>query len=199
MSTSPARGANLNAIAEATGLTFEDWAAWLDARGARDLTVHAEIVGLVLERMRSGETAEVGSPEWWAQGVTVAYEQHIGRRRPGQRADGTFAVTASRILEGTREEVHARAVGAVRAALSDGGALRGVGLAKEPTESATATRLFWRAVLADGTRAELATEPRPQTAGKPAKAAVVATHSRAASAEEAAAWKAFWRNLPAAL
>ena len=74
MSTSPARGANLNAIAEATGLTFEDWAAWLDARGARDLTVHAEIVGLVLERMRSGETAEVGSPEWWAQGVTVAYE-----------------------------------------------------------------------------------------------------------------------------
>lgn len=22
------------------------------------------------------------SPEWWAQGVTIAYEQYIGRRKP---------------------------------------------------------------------------------------------------------------------
>lgn len=42
---------------------------------------------------------------WWAQGVTVGYEQAIGRRLPGQAADGTFSVSATKTLSSRREEV----------------------------------------------------------------------------------------------
>lgn len=81
-----------------TGRTSEEWFALLDAWGASSRT-HAEIARWL------GEEHQV--PGWWAQGVTVAYEQARGMRAPGQRSDGTFSATASKIIDAPAERAFA--------------------------------------------------------------------------------------------
>ncbi|SFN98570.1 hypothetical protein [Mycetocola miduiensis] len=61
--------------------------------------------------------AEHGVGPWWAQNITVDFEQHSGRRRPGQRADGSFEVTVSRRLPVGQEDALAQTVASVSAAL----------------------------------------------------------------------------------
>ncbi|MEE3921840.1 hypothetical protein V2I01_36860 [Micromonospora sp. BRA006-A] len=59
--------------------TGQDWAGWfdrLDAWGAVDRT-HTEIARWLVDTH--------GMPGWWAQTVTVGYEQARGLRAPGQR------------------------------------------------------------------------------------------------------------------
>jgi uncharacterized protein YndB with AHSA1/START domain len=73
----------------ATGRTNEEWFALLDDWGAAERT-HAEIARWL------GEQPSVSS--WWAQMLTVAYEQARGRRLPHQRPDG-FTVTASKAMK----------------------------------------------------------------------------------------------------
>ena len=46
----------------------------------------------------AGSPTTTGSPGWWAQSVTVAYEQARGMRAPGQKADG-WEVTASKTVD----------------------------------------------------------------------------------------------------
>ena len=65
-------------IVESTGKGWNEWVETLDAWGGRDKT-HAEIARYA---------HELGVSEWWAQGVTVQYEQIIQRRAVGQRSDG---------------------------------------------------------------------------------------------------------------
>jgi hypothetical protein len=89
------------ALRAATGRDLDEWVAVLDAVGARAWS-HAEIARHVAEA--HGQTG------WWAQGVTIQYEQHHGMRVPGQRSDGTFAANASRTVDGALPEVYARAV-----------------------------------------------------------------------------------------
>jgi hypothetical protein len=63
----------------------------MDSIGAKNLD-HHQIATKVLEEL-DGKIDNIG---WWAQSVTVAYEQYIGRRIPGQRPDGTFQTSASK-------------------------------------------------------------------------------------------------------
>ena len=72
-----------------TGRTWDEWFALLDAWGAAERP-HPEIARWVVE--------EHGVDGWWAQGVTVAYEQARGLRAPGQRRGGLFEVSASRTV-----------------------------------------------------------------------------------------------------
>ncbi|HEU4849441.1 MAG TPA: hypothetical protein VFS93_03430 [Terrimesophilobacter sp.] len=81
---------------EATGRVRADWHALLDAAGARDWA-HPQIARWLVE--------EHGVDGWWAQGVTVGFEQAIGRRLPGQRADGTFEVSVTKTLGAARKAV----------------------------------------------------------------------------------------------
>lgn len=81
------------AVREATGRGWDEWFDWLDDHGANELD-HKGIVQL-LDR-----EAQLDSG-WWQQQVAVRYEQHIGRRRPGEAADGTFQVGAQRTYRST--------------------------------------------------------------------------------------------------
>ncbi|MDS1269085.1 DUF4287 domain-containing protein [Lipingzhangella sp. LS1_29] len=76
-------------IRRTTGRPREEWFALLDAWGALSRS-HAEIARWLTEHHQV--------PGWWAQTLTVAYEQDRGIRAPGQRRDGTFSATASRTL-----------------------------------------------------------------------------------------------------
>jgi uncharacterized protein DUF4287 len=86
---SPVRSSD-ESVLKNTGRTWEEWFKSLDKSGAKDKK-HPEIVRWISE--------EHDVDGWWAQQVTVAYEQDRGMRAPGQRADGTYNVTASKTVE----------------------------------------------------------------------------------------------------
>jgi hypothetical protein len=85
----PARPSD-EAVARATGRDWATWFAALDDEGAHDLD-HPVLVRLLDERF------ELASG-WWQQTVAVAWEQHVGRRRPGQVADGTWQLGVRRTV-----------------------------------------------------------------------------------------------------
>lgn len=85
----------------ATGKTRGEWHALLDAENAATWS-HPQIATW-LHR-------EHGVDGWWAQGITVGYEQARGMRLPGQQPDGTFAAGVSRTVDGDRQATLDRAV-----------------------------------------------------------------------------------------
>jgi len=137
--TAPASTA---AIARATGVPWSEWAARLDAAGGGALDHR----GLVAAARR--DLGHIDNPDWWAQGVAVAYEQHIGRRAPGQRQDGTFEATASRTHGGTLDEGAA----AWRTLMAGRDRIGDAVFAGAPTETTTPAYRRWRVTCDDGTR-----------------------------------------------
>lgn len=92
---SHAQGMAADKVLAATGKTPEDWYARIDAADGRTIG-HPAIATWLIDQ---------GVDSWWAQGVTIGYEQARGLRIPGQRSDGSFAVSASRQVPGEREAV----------------------------------------------------------------------------------------------
>jgi hypothetical protein len=172
--------ANVQAIEEATGRKWGDWILFMAKLGAERLP-HSEIANRVYDELNG----RLDNPGWWAQAVTVAYEQHIGRRAPGQRADGTYEFSLSRTLAGTMDEVFERWLRHV----ADRTDFNGVLIAKTPTTSQTATRRHWGCGLEGGAR--LSADVNPKDAGK---SILTVTHAKLPSAEEAERWKAYWRS-----
>lgn len=76
-------------VRENTGRTRTEWFKLLDRWGATNKK-HPEIARWL--------TGEQGVDGWWAQHLTVAYEQERGMRAPGQRADGTYSISASKTV-----------------------------------------------------------------------------------------------------
>jgi hypothetical protein len=171
------RGTSTRGIVEATGIPWETWTARLDALGARRMG-HTQIARHLTEQL----TGVVANPEWWAQSVTVAYEQHIGARRPGQAGDGRFNVSAGRTVDGAADDLLAR-WGALMAGDP------GVACADPPSTSATEKWRYWRARLADGSRVSV--NITTKGAGR---CTVAVAHAGLASPEDVEPWRAFWKE-----
>ena len=106
-----ADGIGEDAFRAATGRPRADWFAVLDAAGAAEWK-HPSIAAWLGEQH--------GVPAWWCQSLTVAYEQARGLRLPGQRADGSFEVSASKTFPAEQEEALDQVVRAVSDALGHG-------------------------------------------------------------------------------
>ncbi|MBN9347029.1 MAG: hypothetical protein J0I48_12650 [Devosia sp.] len=158
--------------------TGRDWAAWLKFAEQEKLAnlSHAEIA----ERF-----GKAGVSGWWAQNLTVAFEQHIGRRLPGQVGD-SFRTQVNRTVPGGREAVAARWAEAHAGTRKIGG----VAIDGPATTSDTPKRSYWRITLADGSKVQVAFEPRPGD-----KTMVNATIDRLGSAEAIEIAKAVWKEL----
>jgi hypothetical protein len=78
-----------DSVLAATGRSREDWFALLDAENAESWN-HTDIAAWLVDSH--------GVDGWWAQGVTIAYEQARGLREPGQRRDGSWEASASKTL-----------------------------------------------------------------------------------------------------
>ncbi|MBI1830928.1 MAG: DUF4287 domain-containing protein [Planctomycetes bacterium] len=76
------------AVQKATGKTWDEWLALLDAAGAKAMT-HQQIVAVLRDRHGVGM--------WWQQMVTVGYEQARGRRVTHERPDG-FSINRSKTI-----------------------------------------------------------------------------------------------------
>jgi hypothetical protein len=164
------------AIGRKTGRSWEEWLAFLEQVGAADLS-HKEIARLIKD---TGDASG-----WWAQTITVAFEQHIGRRAPGQMADGSLQVSASRTLPGAPEEIYARLLEHLRGM----SALAGVDLAGEPRTSVTDKRRYWRATLTDGSAVTIAVEAKGS-----GKSLVAVSHEKLSDSEAPARWRTFWKG-----
>jgi uncharacterized protein YndB with AHSA1/START domain len=77
------------AIKAKTGCTWDRWVKALDHHQANTWP-HAQIAEFVHTKYKVGD--------WWAQTVTVGYERIKGLRAIGQRRDGGFEATKSRIF-----------------------------------------------------------------------------------------------------
>ncbi|PRX98914.1 hypothetical protein [Allonocardiopsis opalescens] len=160
------------ALRRHTGRGWAEWFAVLDAWEAVRRT-HTEIARrLVAEQRLDG---------WWAQSVTVGYEQHRGMRAPGQRSDGTYSANAS-VTVGVP-------VARLFQAVADAGERRGWLPEELSVRTATAPKSL-RADLADGGGRVVF----GFTAVGRDRSRVALEHQRLAGAEEAARAKAFWRE-----
>ncbi|MDR7233118.1 hypothetical protein [Agrococcus sp. BE272] len=153
------------ALQAATGRTHEQWRDLIEGAGGLEWTHRATVDWLV---------GEHGVDPWWAQGITVDFEQDRKGRLPGQQADGTFTVARTRTVPGER----LAALAAVRAAVE---ARHGA----PHRESLAAAQPVVRWRLGDGTRLAAAAQ-QPNRSGTP----VSVTIERLPDAEAMAAAKA---------
>ncbi len=173
-STSPGTHPHATRILSGTGTPLTTWVERLDGAGGRDLD-HTSLARLLVERW--------DIEDWWAQGVTVAYEQVIGRRVVGQSCEGTFSASASRTVPGDPDAVRDR----WHAFMTD--ARRGELGLKAPTLSDTPKWRYWRAAGVDGSRVSVHI-----TAKDEGRSTLGIDHKSLASAEEREAWKSAWKR-----
>lgn len=119
---------------------------------------------------------------WWVQGAVVAYEQEIGRRIPGQRADGTFAVAISRTVPLERQQAVKRFSSLVETPA-------GLPLAGDPRVSETPKRSYWRAELSTGVKLEAAAEPKGEGTSN-----LTVTVSNLPTPESLEEWRAYFKE-----
>ncbi len=156
-----------------TGRGWDEWFALLDVWGAVRRP-HPEIARWLVDEHAVGG--------WWAQGVTVAYEQARGLRDPGQRRGGLYEVNASKTVAVPVERLYeAFADPALR-----GRWLPDAGLEVRTARPARSIRANWE----DGSTRLLVTF----TARGEAKSQVAVTHERIPDAPAADKLKAFWRE-----
>lgn len=163
-------------FAQNTGRTMEEWAAWLDKVGGRNLS-HTDIAARLVAD---------GVPGWWAQSVTVAYEQRTGKRVPGQKSDGTFSASVSRTLSGDARDVRAR-LNEILAKAPDFDGRKPAGPA---AMSDTPSALNWRIRLDDGSRVIVSCAPK-----EGGKTGIAVEHERLADAAAIAPIKAWWADI----
>ncbi|TFD53473.1 hypothetical protein E3T55_05535 [Cryobacterium frigoriphilum] len=99
--SSSSEGISDAALSAATGRTWAQWFAVLDEQGAPGAPAHGRSPSTPAwphPQIARWLQTEQGVDAWWCQGITVGYEQARGLRLPGQRADGTFEVSASKTL-----------------------------------------------------------------------------------------------------
>jgi uncharacterized protein YndB with AHSA1/START domain len=158
-------------LRRATGRGYDGWFALLDAWKATERT-HTEMAAWLVE--------EHGVGGWWAQTVTVAYEQARGLRVPGQKKDG-FACSASRTVDVPAERAFAAVAEEAERARWLAGHEVSVRTATPPkrlrADFDAATRVAFEFTAKGGARTVVAVE-----------------HSRLADAEQAARAKAMWRE-----
>lgn len=93
---------------QATGRPRDEWHGLLDAAGASGWN-HTEIARWLVD--------EYGVDGWWAQGITVGFEQARGMRQPGQQADGTFSASVTKTIRAPKAAVLQAIIEAVSAQL----------------------------------------------------------------------------------
>ncbi|GAB2586415.1 hypothetical protein Aab01nite_51600 [Paractinoplanes abujensis] len=149
-----ATNARIKPVEKATNRTWDEWLAFMDGIGARELD-HKQIALAVHHELDGTGVEPLG---WWTQAVTVAYEQFIGRRIPGQRPDGTFQMSVSKSTTmGMQELMNAWAAYAP----ADPYVTGLLAADATPRISGTDRRITWRVNAADGSQIIVTSEPKP--------------------------------------
>lgn len=187
MDTSDTSSSDWAPAERATGWTRAQWLDFFGSLpGSADMP-HTELAQKVLaqleERALGDATLAERNLAWWAQGVTVLFEQHIGRRALNQRCDGTFGTSASKTVPGNPADI------------ADAWTMWAknhfpLPLEGQPRRSSTEKWEYWRATGSNG--AALSVNINSRAAGKTTLAAEV---KKLGSAEQSAEYKALFKDL----
>ncbi|WP_051795312.1 DUF4287 domain-containing protein [Kibdelosporangium aridum] len=160
-----------DAVRTATGRDWDEWNAELDAWDATGHS-HKEIVAWLMD--------DRGVGSWWAQSITVAYEQARGLRTPGSGRDGLFTISVSKTVDVPVDELFKAFM-----------ATAGEALRERTSQPGRSARFDWE----DGrTRVNVGFDAKG-----PNKSVVALAHERLESPEEAERMKAMWRERLATL
>jgi hypothetical protein len=158
------------AVKKATGCPWDRWVKALDGVDAQTWP-HRRIVDYVHEHYHV--------PSWWGQMVTVGYERIKGLRERGQRRDGAYEATRSKVFPVPVSVLYRAFVDSrTRARWLKAGALE--------IRRATRERSI-RAAWGDGTSVDIGFVAKGS-----AKSQVAIAHSNLASRADAAERKTFW-------
>lgn len=166
------------ALARRTGKAWDEWFELLDEWGA-SAQPHPEIARWLVE--------EQDVDGWWAQTITVGFEQARGLRAPGQSSDGTFSASASKTVNvGADRAFDAFADDTKRAEW-----LPDVSLTPTTVNRPKSFRADWE----DGsTRLVVWLSSKGES-----KTQIAIQQEKLADADAAAEWKAYWRDRLAVL
>lgn len=164
------------AIEKSTGVTWSDWVERFDQMGAQDLSHKDIATRLVTEYQVAG---------WWAQSLTVRYEQAIGRRKPGQSNAGDFSVSVSKTLTGTMDEALHWWLKIVQSRTE----FNDVSIVSSSTTETEKWRNY-RAALKDGSRVVVGIYAKT-----PTKAGFGLQHDNLPTPAAADAWRTYWKSL----
>lgn len=174
------KASRIEPIEQATRRSWQQWLAFLDGIDAQNLD-HADIARAVQTELEGN----VDNASWWAQSVTVAYEQHIGRRLPGQRSDGTFQTSVSKATKLGMQEL----MDAWVAFAAIDPTVRAM-IAGEPRVRGTDKRMTWRVKAVDGSSILVTSEPK-----KDGEATIVASLTGLKSHESNVETKEAWADV----
>ena len=158
------------AVSKATGKKWQEWFALLDREKALEMP-HKEIAQHLYDKYKI--------PGWWAQTVTVEYERARGRREMHQ-VTGGYKISRSKVIEVPVATLYAACNDAEQRARW----LPGHQPALRTATENKSMRFTWD----DG---ETVLSVNFYAKGEH-KSQIVVEHSKLASAEDAAAKKAFW-------
>jgi hypothetical protein len=164
------------AIEKATGQSWSVWLERLEEMGARELS-HKEIATKLV--------ADYAVPGWWAQSLTVRFEQVIGRRQSGQANDGSFSISVSRTIAGSLNEAMLWWLKKVQSRTD----FNGVTIISSSTTETEKWRNY-RVALKDGSRVVVGIYAK-----SPTKAGLGLQHDKLASAEAGEMWRYYWKTL----
>lgn len=161
-------GISSDTVKAKTGRGWDDWFVLLDAAGAANMP-HKKIATLL--------NGEHGVSAWWAQTVTVGYEQARGLRQAHQQSGG-FTANISRTLAFPAEAIYDAFTNVRRRK-------RWIDLEMKVTTS-TAPKSV-RIAAAGGTRVDVNIYAKG-----PGKTTVQLQHEKLLSAEEVQRMKVYW-------
>lgn len=145
-----ATNSRIQSVERATNRTWDEWLQYMETIDAKTLS-HHEIATHLLDEL----DGTIDNHAWWAQSVTVAYEQYIGRRIPGQRSDGTFQTSVSKATQLAMQELMDKWVDFAE---NDAEVLALI--AEEVRVSGTDKRITWRTKAEDGSSIRVTSEPK---------------------------------------
>lgn len=174
---------NISSIETGTGKNWSEWTSFFESVKAEKLS-HLELSKKVEAELQGA----VENPAWWAQSVTVAFEQTTGRRVPGQLANGLFELAVSKSVASPREELFTRAVEWFESQST----LNGKAYAK-PRQTVTPKRSNWRCDFDDGSKFAVTVEDGA------AKSKLVLSHTAVSTQADAERWKEFWSSVASSL
>ncbi|WP_337842035.1 hypothetical protein [Rheinheimera sp.] len=166
---------NEQTIADTTGHSWDHWLQFLHQQQAEQLD-HKAIASLL--------RAQPGVTDWWAQSLTVRFEQHIGRRVTGQDCTGQFKLSVNKTLSGSMDQVLELWLRHVQSRTE----FNQVAISKPPAVSQSANWRYWRCALADGSR--LVVMFSQKTADK---AQLSVQHEQLKAEAELEPWRQYWK------
>lgn len=169
------RTVNVKKIEE---VTHRSWSQWLEffKKIHADKLSHPEIAEKICDE---------GVAAWWAQNITVYYEQQIGRRKPGQNCTGKFAVSIGKTLVGNMDTVLEQWLNAIKNYKK----FAQLAIANKPAVTKTEKYRYWRCTFADGSCLNVNFNQKTSE-----KTTISIQHEKLSSSEEVDHWRAYWKE-----